>query len=57
MTQRAAYQYISSKRNPRENTGLLLNGAGALVVTPKRPKILNAFFSLVFNGKIYLQES
>lgn len=42
----------------RENVGLLLTGAGDLVTNDMEDtKILTAFFTSVFTGKICLQES
>ena len=48
------YGYISSKRKMRENVSPLLNGMGDLVTkTMNKAKILNAFSTLVFTGKIF----
>lgn len=51
------YKSASSKGKTRENVGLLLNGAVALVMKDtEEAKLLNAFFTSVFAGKGSLQE-
>ncbi|GAB0206869.1 mitochondrial enolase superfamily member 1 [Grus japonensis] len=52
------YKYISDKRKARENVGLLLNGAGALVTQDmEKSEVLNAAFASVYSSKTGLQES
>lgn len=51
------YRYISRKRKPTENVGLLLNGEGVLVTKyTEKAKVLSAFFALVFTIKTGLWE-
>lgn len=51
-------KYINSKRESRENMGSLLNGVREVVTNKmEKAKVLNAFFTSVFNGKTDLQES
>ncbi|KAJ7399690.1 hypothetical protein BTVI_112609 [Pitangus sulphuratus] len=52
------YKYISSKRNIRENVGLLLNKMGVLVMEDtEKTELLNAFFPSVFTEEDGPQES
>lgn len=52
------YKCTNDRRKTRENVGLLLNGAGALVSQDmEKAEMLNAFFTLVFAVKISLQHS
>lgn len=52
------YKYINSKKMTRENTGLLLNGAGELVKNDmEKAKMLNAAFVSVFTSKNGFWES
>lgn len=52
------HRYISSKRKSRENVILLLNGTGDLMTKVlEKTEVLSPFFTLVFTGKIFLQES
>ena len=52
------YKYINSKRETRENMGLLLNRAREQVTNhTEEAKVLNAFFASVFTDKTDLQES
>lgn len=49
--------YISSKRMTGKNLDPLLNGAAVLLQNDmEKIKLLNAYFALVFTGKICLQE-
>ena len=51
-------RHTSSKRKTRENVGLLLNRAGALVTkSMEKAQVLKGFFTSVFTDKIGLQES
>ena len=46
------HKYVDSKRKSREDVGLLLNGAGYLVVMDmEQAEVLSAFFTSVFTGK------
>jgi len=52
------FNYISSKRETRENVGPLLNEAGVLVMEDaEKAELLNAFFASVFSAKSSPQES
>jgi len=52
------FKYISSKRKTRDNVGLLLNEAGALVTEDaEKAELLNAFFASVFTVKAGPQQS
>ncbi|XP_068809550.1 uncharacterized protein [Struthio camelus] len=51
------FKYITSKRKTRENVGLLLNGAGALVTKDiEKAELLNAAFASGFTAKASPQE-
>ena len=52
------YKYINNRRKPRENVGLLLNGAEDLVIKDmEKVKVLNATFTLNFTGNTGLLQS
>lgn len=52
------YRYISSKRKTRGKVVLLLNGTGDLVTKGlEKTDVLSPVFTLVFTGKVFLQES
>ncbi|PKU47794.1 rna-directed dna polymerase from mobile element jockey-like [Limosa lapponica baueri] len=52
------FKYIHSKRKTRENVGLLLNEAGALVMEDtEKAELLNAAFASVFTAEANPQES
>lgn len=51
------FRYIISKRNTRENMGLLLNGNGLLVTNDmKKAEVLKASFMSVFTDKTNMKE-
>ena len=50
------YKYLSNKRKIRERVGPLLNGGGNLVTDDmEKAEVFDAFFTLVFSGKISTQ--
>lgn len=52
------YRCIRSKKKPRENVGLLLNGMGDLVAKDmQKVEVLSAIFTLIFIGKIGVLQS
>jgi len=52
------YRYMIGKVQSKETVGLMLNGAGKMVAKDtETPKILNAFFTLVFTCKTGIQDS
>ena len=52
------FNYISSKRKPKDNVGPLLNEVGVLVTeNAEKSELLNAFFASVFSAKASPEES
>lgn len=51
------YSCTNSKKKTRENVDLLLNGARNLVIWAREVKVLNAFFALLFTGRISFHET
>lgn len=52
------YKYINNERKTQENTGLLLNVAGKLMMNGiQKAEVLNAFIALVFTVETRHQES